>query len=44
MYYLSYGYGCRSDYFQVGRECGQAKYDLKWPDGIEIPKINEVEE
>lgn len=31
------------DYSRYGND-GQAKYDLKWPDGIEIPKINEVEE
>ena len=31
------------DYSRYGNDC-QAKYDLKWPDGIEIPKINEVEE
>ena len=24
MYYLSYGYGCCGDYFQVGRECGKS--------------------
>ena len=31
------------DYSRYGND-GQAKYDLRWPDGIEIPKINEVEE
>ena len=28
------------DYSRYGND-GQAKYDLRWPDGIEIPKINE---
>ena len=23
---------------------GEAEYDLVWPDGVEIPKINETEE
>lgn len=31
------------DYSQYGND-GQAKNDLVWPDGIEIPKINETEE
>lgn len=31
------------DYSQYGND-GVAKYDLVWPDGIEIPKINETEE
>lgn len=31
------------DYSRYGND-GKAKYDLKWPDGIEIPKINETEE
>ena len=31
------------DWSQYGND-GKAKYDLVWPDGIEIPKINETEE
>ena len=26
LHYLSNGYGCCGDYFQVGRECGQSDY------------------
>lgn len=31
------------DYSQYGHH-GKAKYDVVWPDGIEIPKINETKE